>query len=53
MRLDTDLFPANVNMIDFEGKKVLVHPEQAHNTKGKSVVMSDESKVRMLKPPNP
>jgi hypothetical protein len=53
MRLDTNPFPANVNMIDFEGKKVLVHPEQAHNTKGKSVVMSDESKVRMLKPPNP
>jgi hypothetical protein len=53
MRLDTKPFPANVNVVDFEGKKVLVHPEHANTTKGKSVVMSDEPRVRMLKPCNP
>jgi hypothetical protein len=40
-------------VIDFEGKKVLVHPSQANTTKGKCVVMSDEPRVKMLKPRNP
>jgi hypothetical protein len=40
-------------VIDFEGKKVLDHPSQANTTKGKSVVMSDEPRVKMLKPRNP
>jgi hypothetical protein len=35
MRLDTDPFLANVNVIDFEGKKVLVRPSQADTMKGK------------------
>jgi hypothetical protein len=52
MRLDLDPFPANVNVIDFEGKKVLVHPKKAETTKGKRVVMSDDPRVRMLKPHN-
>jgi hypothetical protein len=34
MRLDTYPFPANVNVIDFEGKKVLVRPSQADTMKG-------------------
>jgi hypothetical protein len=53
MRLDTDPFPANVNVINFEEMKVLVHPDQADTTKGKSVIVSDEPRVRMLKPRNP
>jgi hypothetical protein len=53
MRLDTDPFPANVNVIDFDGKKVLVHLEQADTTKGESVIVTDEPRVRMLKPRNP
>jgi hypothetical protein len=53
MRLDTDPFPANVNIIDFEGKKCLVHPNQADTTKGKSVVVLDEPRVKILKPRNP
>jgi hypothetical protein len=52
MRLDTNPFPANVNVIDLGGKKVWVHPVQADATKGKSVVVSDEPRVKMLKPHN-
>jgi hypothetical protein len=36
MKLDTDPFPANVNMINFEEVKVLVHPDQADSTRGKT-----------------
>jgi hypothetical protein len=32
MKLDTDPFPANVNTINFDEVKVLVHPEQADST---------------------
>jgi hypothetical protein len=39
-------------MINFEGKEVLVHPEQGDTTKGKNVVVSDEPRMRMLKPHN-
>jgi hypothetical protein len=53
MRLDTNPFPANVNVIDFDGKKVLVHLEQADTTKGESVIVTDEPRVRMPKPRNP
>jgi hypothetical protein len=35
MKLDTDPFPAIVNMINFEEVKVLVHPDQADSTRGK------------------
>jgi hypothetical protein len=53
MKLDTDPFPANVNTINFEEVKVLVHPEQADSTRGKNVVVSDEPRPRMLKPRSP
>jgi hypothetical protein len=39
MRLDTEPFPMNVNVTDFEGKKVLVRTSQADTTKGKDVVV--------------
>jgi hypothetical protein len=39
MRLDSDPFLANVNMINFEEKKFLVHTSQAESTKGKNVVV--------------
>jgi hypothetical protein len=35
MKLDSELFPVNVNVIDFEGKKVLVHADQASTMRGK------------------
>jgi hypothetical protein len=35
MKLDTDLFPMNVNMINFEEKRVLVRTSQAVTTQEK------------------
>jgi hypothetical protein len=49
MRLDSDPFPASVNMINFEEKKVLVRTSQADSTRGKNVVVSDEPRARMMK----
>jgi hypothetical protein len=37
MKLDTDPFPMNVNMIIFEEKRVLVHTSQADTTRGENV----------------
>jgi hypothetical protein len=50
MKLDTDLFPTNVNLINFEEKRVLVCTSQADMTPGKSVIVSDEPRQRMVKP---
>jgi hypothetical protein len=52
MRLDNDPFPANVNMINFKEKKILVHTSHADSTWGKNVIVSDEPRARILKPPN-
>jgi hypothetical protein len=37
MKLDKDQFPANINMVEIDGKKVLVRPSRAESTKGKEV----------------
>jgi hypothetical protein len=50
MKLDNDLFSMNMNMIELEGKKVLVQPSQAETTKGKKVVIEEERLPRMVKP---
>jgi hypothetical protein len=50
MKLDTDPFPMNVNMINFEEKKILVRTSQAESTRGKNVIVSDVPWVRMIKP---
>jgi hypothetical protein len=39
MKLDKDPFPTNMNMVELEGKKVLVQPSQVDTTKGKEVVI--------------
>jgi hypothetical protein len=39
VRLDTDPFSANVNMINFEEVKVLVRSRQADTTNGKKVIL--------------
>jgi hypothetical protein len=39
MKLNRDLFSVNMNMIEHEGKKVLVRPSQAETTKGKEVII--------------
>jgi hypothetical protein len=42
MKLDKDSFPTNMNMVELEGKKVLVQPSQAETTKGKEVIIREE-----------
>jgi hypothetical protein len=41
MKLDKDLFPMNMNMVELEGNKVLVQPSQAETTKEKEAVMGE------------
>jgi hypothetical protein len=53
MKLDTDPFSANINMINFEEVKVLMHSRQADSTRGKNVIASDEPRARMIKPKIP
>jgi hypothetical protein len=53
MKLDKDLFPANMNTVELDGKKVLVRPSQAESTKGKEVVIGEERQPRMIRPKNP
>ncbi len=50
MKLDKDLFLTNMNMIEINGKKVLVQPSQAQSTKGKEVVIGEERTSWMIKP---
>jgi hypothetical protein len=38
MKLDKDSFPANMNIVELEGKKVLIQPSQVESTKGKGVL---------------
>jgi hypothetical protein len=42
MKLAKDPFSANVNMVELEGKKVLVWPSQAKLTKEKEVFIGEE-----------
>jgi hypothetical protein len=53
MRLDADPFSVNMNMINFEEKKILVQTSQADTTKSKRVIVLDELKLRMITPRNP
>ncbi len=52
MKLDKDLFPDKMNMVNLNGKKVLVQPSQAESTKGKEVVIGEERQPRMIRPKN-
>jgi hypothetical protein len=49
MKLNKDPFPTNMNMVELEGKKVLVWPSQAKMDKGKEVVIGEEWSPRMIK----
>jgi hypothetical protein len=42
MKLDKDPFPSNMNLVELEGKRVMVCPSQAKLTKGKDVVIGKE-----------
>jgi hypothetical protein len=49
IKLDKDSFPTNMNMVELEGKKVMVWSSQAKLTKGKEVVIGEERQLRMIK----
>jgi hypothetical protein len=42
MKLDKDPFLANTNMVELDGKKVLVQPSRAKSTKGKEVIIGEQ-----------
>jgi hypothetical protein len=50
MKLDKDMFLTNMNMIELDGKNVLIWSSQAESTKGKEVVIGEERSLRMIKP---
>jgi hypothetical protein len=50
MKLDKDPFLTNMNMVELDGKKVLVRSSQAESTKGKDVIVGTERPPRMIKP---
>jgi hypothetical protein len=50
MKLDKDTSSTNMNMVELDGKKVMVQPSQAELTKGKEVVIGEQRPSRMIKP---
>jgi hypothetical protein len=50
MKLDKDPFPVNINIVELNGKSVLVWPSQAESTKGKDVIIGEERPLRIIKP---
>jgi hypothetical protein len=48
MKLDKDQFSANMNVVELDGKKVLVRPSHVESTKGKEVVIGKERPPRMI-----
>jgi GH43 family beta-xylosidase len=53
IKLDKDSFLTNMNMVELDGKKVLVQPSQAESIKGKEVIIGEEWSPRMIKPKSP
>jgi hypothetical protein len=53
MKLDKDPFPTSMDVVELEGKKIMVLPSQAKSTKGKEVVIGEERQLRMIKPKSP
>jgi GH43 family beta-xylosidase len=49
MKLNRDTFSVNMNMVELDGKKVLVWPSQAESAKGKEVIIGEEWPLRMIK----
>jgi hypothetical protein len=39
MKLDTDMFPMNLNVIIFKEKKIFVWTSQAESTRGKNMIV--------------
>jgi hypothetical protein len=52
LKLDKDPFPANMNTVELNGKKLLVQPSQNESTKDKEVAIGEERQPRMIRPKN-
>jgi hypothetical protein len=53
MKLDKNLLPVNINMVELDGKKVIIRRSRDESTKGKEVVIGEERPSRMIKPRSP
>jgi hypothetical protein len=53
MKLDKDSFPVNINMVELDGKKVLVRPSHDELTNGEEVIIGEEQLPRMIKSKSP
>jgi hypothetical protein len=53
MKLNKDSFPVNMNIVELEGKKVMVRPSQAESTKGKEDIIGEERLSSMIMPKSP
>jgi hypothetical protein len=53
MKLDKDPFSTNMNMVELDGKRVLVLTSQAKSTKGNEIVIGEERPPRIIKPKSP
>jgi hypothetical protein len=42
MKLNKDSFLVNMNMVELNGKKVLIRPSQTKLTKGKDIIIGEE-----------
>jgi hypothetical protein len=49
MKLDKDPFPANMNIVELDGRKVLVRPSQVESTKCKEIIVGEERSPMMIK----
>jgi hypothetical protein len=50
MKLGKDPFPASMNMVELDEKKVLVQPSQVESTKSKEVIIGEQRSLRKIKP---
>jgi hypothetical protein len=53
MKLDKDPFSTNMNMVELDGKKVLIRPSQAELAKDKDIIIREERPSRMIKSKSP
>jgi hypothetical protein len=50
MKHNKDSFPMNMNLVELDGKKVLVWPSRVELNKGKEAVIGEDRPLRMIKP---
>jgi hypothetical protein len=53
MKLDKHPFPANMNMVNINEKKVMFQLSQVKSTEGKEVIIGEEWPPRMVKSKSP